>query len=200
MSYQYDSSFFAVVVRDKPHTTLVQTGRCRYIGWGEECEQFHLLFTCLPYERAGTHRGGGDHRKKKRSRCCARWARGHLWGSPGAFNHVVSRIVEVIDLVILRRRQGTGRGKTNPITLPRAAVLIWQVPTKGSFLFESFFPKLSTFVSLNFSMFHIFLFFFSNNYWNGNDLDFFASGEFHETWQNASVNWYISPIISKLWK
>ena len=48
-----------------------------------------------------------------------------IWGgSPGAFNHMVSRIVEVIDLVIPRRRRGTGRGKTYLITLPRAAVVL----------------------------------------------------------------------------
>ena len=37
----------------------------------------------------------------------------------------------------------------------------------------------STFFSRNFSIFHIFLDFFSK-YWNVNELDIFGSGEFHE--------------------
>ena len=43
-------------------------------------------------------------------------------------------------------------------------------------------------------------FFFPKKYWNVSELDIFASGEFHEKWQNTSVYWYISPITSKLWK
>ena len=49
----------------------------------------------------------------------------------------------------------------------------------GSFLSESFFSNISTFFSRNFSIFLTFLVFFSK-YVKFNDLDFSASGEFHE--------------------
>ena len=45
----------------------------------------------------------------------------------------------------------------------------------GSFLSESL-----AFFSRNFSIYHIFLFFFLPKYWNVNELDIFGSGEFHE--------------------
>ena len=44
---------------------------------------------------------------------------------------------------------------------------------------ESFFFQILDIFPRNFSIFHIFLFFFSK-YWNINELDIFASGEFHE--------------------
>ena len=64
---------------------------------------------------------------------------------------------------------------------------------------ESFFPIFSTFFSSKFFNLPNFpggVF----SYMKFNKLDFFGSGEFHQQWQNASVHWYISSIISKLWK
>ena len=52
-------------------------------------------------------------------------------------------------------------------------------PTKGHSYRRVFSPKFSTFFSRNFSIFHMFLFFFSK-YWNVNELDCFGSGEIHE--------------------
>ena len=63
-------------------------------------------------------------------------------------------------------------------------------------LFPQFFD---IFFRAIFQSSHIFLF-FPPKYWNVNELDIFGSGGFHEWWQNASVYWYISPIISNLWK
>ena len=63
---------------------------------------------------------------------------------------------------------------------------------------ELFFPKFRQFFRAIFQS-SIFSWFFFSKYWNVNELDIFGSGEFHEKWQNASVYWYIPPIISELW-
>ena len=62
-------------------------------------------------------------------------------------------------------------------------------------LSESFFQYFRHFFRAIFqsSIFSIYMF---SKCVKFNELDFFVSGELHEEWLNASVYWYISPIIS----